>query len=105
MSKLDPAVEAHRKWLGFAQPVGLVVSPHALVAAQAHPDKNIAPQQEVLIRLTEPPEEALGEAARAIRNLPGFLSEFFGWEPTLIAGAANGPPLPDSLAVAVPDRN
>ncbi len=105
MSKLDPAIEAHRLWLGFAQPVGLVVSPHALVAAQAHPDKNIAPQQAALLRLTEPPEEAADDAPRAIRDLVSFLTDFFGWQREMIAGAPGGKPLPDSLTVAIPDRN
>ncbi|NUM89088.1 MAG: hypothetical protein HUU37_07790 [Bdellovibrionales bacterium] len=31
----DPNIEAHQQWLGYVQPVGLVVSPHALVRAQA----------------------------------------------------------------------
>lgn len=105
MSKLDPAIEAHRQWLGFAQPVGLVVSPHALVAAQAHPDKNIAPRQEVLVRLTEPPDAAPDDAPRAIRDLVAFLTEFMGWQRVAIAGTNGGPPLPDSLTVAIPDRN
>lgn len=105
MSKLDPAIEAHRLWLGFAQPVGLVVSPHALVAAQAHPDKNIARRQEVLVRLTEPPDDAPDDAPRAIRDLVGFLTEFLGWLPEVIAGANGGPPLPEALTVAIPDRN
>ena len=90
MSKLDPAIEAHRQWLGFAQPVGLVVSPHALVAAQAYPDKNIAPRQEVLLRFTEPPDDALDDAPRAIRDFARFLTEFLGWQSEVIAGANGG---------------
>ena len=35
---------SHQEWLGYLQPVGLVVSPPALVAAQAHINKNIVPE-------------------------------------------------------------
>lgn len=31
----NPIIEAHLEWLGYVQPVGLVVSPHALQRAQA----------------------------------------------------------------------
>ena len=31
----DPEIEEHKAWLGFLQPVGLVVAPHALKAKGA----------------------------------------------------------------------
>ena len=39
----DPELAVHREWLGNLQPVGLVVSPPALAAAQAFPNRNIIP--------------------------------------------------------------
>ena len=39
----DPELIAHQEWLGYLQPVGLVVSPPALAAAGAFPNKNIIP--------------------------------------------------------------
>jgi len=39
----DPELLTHIEWLGYLQPVGLVVSPPALAAAQAFPAKNIIP--------------------------------------------------------------
>src|SRR5450759_3025806 len=39
----DPETLAHLEWLGYVQPVGLVVSPPALLAAQAHINRNIIP--------------------------------------------------------------
>ena len=30
----DPELEAHKEWIGYLQPVGLVVSPPALQKAQ-----------------------------------------------------------------------
>jgi hypothetical protein len=38
----DPEQLAHQQWLGYVQPVGLVVSIPALLAAQAHVNRNIA---------------------------------------------------------------
>ncbi len=38
-----PEMMAHQEWLGYVQPTGLVVSIPALLAAQAHINKNIAP--------------------------------------------------------------
>ena len=37
----DPELIAHQEWLGYLQPVGLVVSPPALAVAGAYPNKNI----------------------------------------------------------------
>jgi len=47
----DPEYRWHQEWIGFLQPEGLVVSPPALCAAQAHVNRNIAPVQQVLIDL------------------------------------------------------
>ena len=38
----DPEARAHQEWLGYVQPVGLVVSIPALMSAQAHVNRNIA---------------------------------------------------------------
>ena len=48
MAKFDPEREAHKSWLGLVQPVGLVVSPPALLKAQVLLDKNVVPIQQVL---------------------------------------------------------
>ena len=36
---------AHQEWMGFVQPVGLVVATTVLADAQVFPDKNIASRQ------------------------------------------------------------
>jgi len=53
----DYELKVHRGWIGLLQPVGLVVSPPALVTAQAFPDKNILEEQQQLTNLLKPPEE------------------------------------------------
>ena len=37
----DPELLAHQQWLGYLQPVGLVVSPPALLQCQAHVNTNV----------------------------------------------------------------
>ena len=46
----DPEYGRHQEWLGFIQPVGLVVSAPALCAAQAHIDANGAVRKQQLFR-------------------------------------------------------
>ena len=49
----DPELIAHQEWLGYLQPVGLVVSPPALAAAGAYPTKNIIPDHARFLDLVE----------------------------------------------------
>jgi len=42
----DPEIRLHKEWLGFLQPVGLVVSPPALSAAQAVVNRNVVELQQ-----------------------------------------------------------
>ena len=39
----DPAILAHQEWLGYVQPVGLVVSIPAMLEARAVINRNFAP--------------------------------------------------------------
>ena len=65
MAKYDPELRAHRDWLGLLQPVGLVVSPPALVRAQAVPSQNVAELQQQLLSVVERPTGS--ESARTSR--------------------------------------
>lgn len=94
----DPALRAHQEWLGYIQPVGLVVSPAALVAAGCVPDRNVSARQETLRGLLS------GDPPRLL-DFPSFAREFLGWEVRDLAGAPGGPPLPESLSVALPNEH
>ena len=97
MNADEQARRAHQEWLGYLQPSGLVVSPPALVAAQAFPQRNIFAQQDRLIDL-------VGESdPETIADFPLFTREFLGWEAADLAGGQGGPELPDSLTVALPE--
>jgi hypothetical protein len=64
----------HVEWLGYAQPVGLVVTPPALLAAQCMPDTNVASRQEEL--------KALVGERHQLADLRSFLLGFLGWRET-----------------------
>ena len=49
----NPEFESHQQWIAYVQPVGLLVSPPALVAAQAFANRNIVREQQALLRLVE----------------------------------------------------
>ncbi len=95
----DPETIAHQEWLGFVQPVGLVVSIPALLQAQAHVNKNIAPDHQRFLACL--PEDADDPQ---IKDFPGFTRDVLGWESEDLVGT-DGRPLPDTLEVALPEYN
>ncbi len=105
MAKIDPELRVHKDWLGLLQPVGLVVSPPALVKAQAVPSENVAELQQQLVSVVEiPPESPLGsDDEPSICDLPAFLRTVLGWSADDIAGEPGGPPMPDRLELVLPD--
>ena len=102
----DPELLAHQEWLGYLRPTGLVVSPAALAAAGAYPNKNIIPDQ---VRFLDCVEEITldGETdpRPSIRQFARFTSHVLGWEPADLIGTDEGGPLPDSLEVTLPEYN
>jgi hypothetical protein len=99
-----PELEAHLEWLGYLQPVGLVVSAPALVAGQAFVDRNIVPvQQRLTGLLREEVPPGGGESEPVVRDLPAVLREVFGWEPGDLLGGPGAAPVPAELEVALPD--
>jgi hypothetical protein len=90
----NPEFESHQQWIAYVQPVGLLVSPPALVAAQAFANRNIVREQQALLSLVE---------NETLNSLPPFCIDVLGWRASDLAGAADGPPLPDSLSVPLPE--
>jgi len=105
--KQQPELNEHKKWLGYVKQVGLVVSPPALLAAQAHVNRNIVVEhRRFLSALEEVTIDPLQDPVPAITDLPAFLREVLGWRASDIAGAPGGDPLPDStLEVVLHDYN
>ncbi len=70
---------AHQEWLGFVQPVGLVVAPTVMVDAQVVPDRNISGRQRDFRELLE--QEGNGVTARMrASDLRRVFVDWLGWE-------------------------
>ena len=55
-------IYSHQEWMGFVQPVGLVVSPTVMVNAQVVPDHNMSGRQREFKELLE--ETGRGAASK-----------------------------------------
>ena len=105
MSAMNPFAEdaerTHKEWLGYLQPVGLVVVPRSLLNAGAQVDKNLA---EVLVTFREnletwPLDAKKEEGEPYINNWVTFAGKVLGWE----AHNTLGDPLPANLALHLPE--
>lgn len=104
----DPELRVHRDWIGLLQPVGLVVSPPALLTARAFPDKNILKEQQALLALVTPPASSAPEPRGLLPPPPlplhfePLATEVLGWKANQLVGGPGGA-LPDSLEVVLPE--
>ena len=95
------AIFAHLEWLGFVQPVGLVVAPAVMANAQVIPDRNVAARRRELRELLEEtPERERGAARRRAPDLRRIFTEWLGWDETDLADAAAHR---DALEIALPE--
>jgi len=95
---VDPLIAAHREWIGYVQPTGLLVAPAALAQRGIAPDGNIAELQNQLDLHTQGSVNAeLSEAQRAITDFAAFATSFLGWETSDIVGLPGVSFLPDEL--------
>ena len=71
---------AHQEWIGFVQPVGLVVAPTVMVDAQVVPDRNISGRQRDFCELLEE-EEGGGTTTRwRAPDLRQLFLDYLEWE-------------------------
>ncbi len=95
----SPELRAHREWLGYVQPAGIVVSPPALIAAGAYADRNIHDVQRRLQECVQwIPLNGASNPVPAITDLQRFFEHVFGWEHGDLCG---GDDLPASLEVSL----
>lgn len=73
----DLETRAHLEWLGYVQPVGMVVNSPALLAAQAHVNSNIRPEHDRFLELLTPVDAK--EPLAEIRDLNAFCVNILGW--------------------------
>jgi hypothetical protein len=93
-----PELAVHKEWLGQIQQVGLVVSPHVLAKHGVGIDRQRGVETQT--RLREIASEA--EEPR-VDTFQEFASRVLEWPDGLLAGAAGGPSLPESVTVALPE--
>ncbi|QDU09071.1 Eco57I restriction-modification methylase domain-containing protein [Gimesia aquarii] len=77
MSK-PPEEYAHIEWLGYVQPVGLVVSVPALLEAQCYINQNVMGRHAQFLNCL--PREESGEMIPEIRDLSEFTQKVLEWE-------------------------
>jgi hypothetical protein len=95
----DPELLRHKEWLGFLQPVGLVVSPPALVKAQAIVNRNMVDLQQSLSSVISRDLQLVDDSRAWIFDFQMFVVDVLGWEPSdLISSDALR-----ELEVALPD--
>lgn len=70
---------AHEEWIGYVQPVGVVVSVPAMLEAQCYVNKNISAEHNQFLSCL--PRDKNDEIIPEIRDLPQFTQKVFGWEP------------------------
>lgn len=88
----DPELQSHREWLGYVQPVGVVVSPPALVATQAYVNRNVAPLQQLLLDVVEETQHGV-----VLPHFPKFVTHVFRWDDGDLVDA------PPELECALPE--
>ena len=96
MSDRRSLIFAHQEWIGFVQPVGLVVSPTVMVDAQILPDRNIIGRQREFLTLLES-----GYAAeQRILDFRRLFLEWLDWEGDDLIDAAEHK---ERLEIALPE--
>ena len=90
---------AHQEWLGFIQPVGLVVSPSVMVDAQVVPDRNISARQREFRELLD--EDRSGATARwHMSDVRRIFVDWLGWENDDLVDASHHR---ETLEIALPE--
>jgi hypothetical protein len=82
-SPATPEVRRHQEWLGFVQPVGLVVSLPALERAQCWISRDVVREQQMLLALGR--GDGNEDAPLALEDPRRLFTDVLGWEETDLA--------------------
>ncbi len=102
----SPEELAHQEWLGYVQPVGLIVSIPAMLEAQCYVNKNIMAEHAQFLSCL--PKGQGDERVPELRELPEFTRKVLGWEAEDLREVPARVPLPAemaSLEVVLPQYN
>lgn len=90
----DPTALSHQEWIGYVQPVGVVVSTPALLEAGAAINRNSVPLHREFLAVL--PQDGEGNAVPKLTDFPRFATEVLKWRPDDLA-------VPDeALTISVP---
>ncbi len=90
----DPTALSHQEWIGYVQPVGVVVSTPALLEAGAAINRNSVPLHREFLAVL--PQDGEGNAVPRLTDFPRFATEVLKWRPDDLA-------VPDeALTISVP---
>ena len=95
----DNLIFAHQEWLGFVQPVGLVVAPTVMVDAQIVPNRNIVARQRQFVELLE--TDGVGASVR--RRSPDIKRIFLEWLEWEQGDLVDAQLHRDDLEIAIPE--
>jgi len=76
---VDSTLQSHQEWLGFVQPVGVVVSTPALLQAGAAINCNFVPLHRDFLALL--PIDRDGNPVPELRNFRDFVTSVLNWRP------------------------
>jgi len=97
----DPESLAHQEWLGYVQPVGLVVSIPALLAAQAHINRNIAPDHQRFLACL--PRDKDDEPIPEVRDFAELTRSVLGWRDKDLEPVRPSDPRYAAIEVTLPE--
>jgi hypothetical protein len=99
----SPEELAHQEWIGYVQPIGLVVSIPAMLEAQCYVNKNIMGEHARFLSCL--PRDKSNEVIPEIRDLAEFTQKVLGWEESDLITIPKGIPMPaehSDLEVVLP---
>ncbi len=97
----DPETLAHLEWLGYVQPVGLVVSIPAMLSAQAHINRNILPDHQRFLACL--PRDKDDQIVPELRGFAEFTRTVLNWRESDLEAVVAGDPKYAPLEVVLPE--
>ncbi len=92
----SPEELAHLEWLGYVQPVGLVVSVPAMLEAQCYVGRNIMAEHARFLGCL--PRDSSGEIIPEIHDLSAFAQKVLGWDAEDLKEVPQRTPLSSEMA-------
>ncbi len=92
----SPEEYAHLEWLGYVQPIGLIVSVPAMLEAQCYINKNIGGEHTCFLDCL--PRDRNDEIIPEINDFPAFAQKCLEWEPDDLKEIPQRVPLPEELS-------